>query len=65
MIKYYYYFYVCRNGYGRGVCSTERPEFPLSEVTNGLSEGNNISAVITSWQEISRDEFEKMSEIIK
>lgn len=59
MRKYYYYTYATANSVGDRVCYSDSGEFELCERIKILS---NIygGAIITSWHEISSNQYEKL-----
>ena len=61
---YFYYFVFEKKGFGCGTCSCASPLFPLSEITRNIRKKGNSSATISSWKEISREEYEKMNELL-
>ena len=65
MNKHYFYYFVCeKKGFGCGTCSCASPLFPLSEITRNIRKKGNYSATISFWKEISREEYEKMNELM-
>ena len=65
MTKHYFYYFVHdKKGFGCGTCSCASPLFPLSEITRNIRKKGNSSATISFWKEISREEYEKMNELM-
>lgn len=63
-MKYYYFYYVQKENCGGGICSVDGESFPLCNMTKKIREKVDPLAVISSWNEISEDEFEKMNGLI-
>ena len=65
MNKHYFYYFVReKKGFGCGTCSCASPLFPLSEITRGIRKKGDSSALISFWKEISREEYEKINELM-
>ena len=65
MNKHYFYYFVHeKKGFGCGTCSCASPLFPLSEITRDIRKKGDSSAIISSWKEISREEYEKINELM-
>lgn len=63
MEKYYYYYYVYSGGFGCGVSESKDTGFNLLDVTLKLRANRHESAVVSFYQEISFEEYEKMLKI--
>lgn len=60
MRKYYYYTYKTCGAMGGGIAYSDNGEFDLFDTMEFLAKKFNENAVVTFWQEISSQQYEKM-----